>query len=100
MLRSALTALAIAVCFTSTVALSGEADVKKVTARKDGSNSYTFHVTVGHKDTGWDHHADKWDVVGPDGSVLDTRKLLHPHEHEQPFTRSLSGVEFPVTLPE
>jgi len=68
MLRSALTALAIAVCFTSTVALSGEADVKKVTARKDGSNSYTFHVTVGHKDTGWDHHADKWDVVGLTGA--------------------------------
>jgi hypothetical protein len=25
--------------------------------------------------------------------VLGTRTLLHPHETEQPFTRSLSGVE-------
>jgi len=27
--------------------------------------------------------------------VLATRTLLHPHENEQPFTRSLSGVRIP-----
>ena len=52
-------------------------------------------VTISHPDTGWDHYADKWDIVGPDGTVYGTRRLLHPHEHEQPFTRSLSGVEIP-----
>jgi hypothetical protein len=36
-----------------------------------------------------------WEVVGPDGQVLATRVLLHPHENEQPFTRSLDGVVIP-----
>ena len=27
-------------------------------------------MTVRHADTGWDHYADKWDVVAPDGAVL------------------------------
>ena len=34
-------------------------------------------------------------VCTPDGKVLGYRKLHHPHENEQPFTRSLSGVEIP-----
>ena len=48
-----------------------------------------------HADEGWDHYADAWDVVAPDGTVLGTRTLLHPHETEQPFTRVLSGVAIP-----
>jgi hypothetical protein len=31
----------------------------------------------------------------PDGTVLASRVLLHPHETEQPFTRSLGGVTIP-----
>jgi len=34
-------------------------------------------------------------VVAPDGKVLATRSLAHPHVNEQPFTRSLSGVKIP-----
>lgn len=59
---------------------------------------WRFEVTVRHDDKGWEDYADKWDVVGPDGTVLGTRVLLHPHETEQPFTRSLSGVELPDGL--
>lgn len=32
-------------------------------------------------------------MVGPDGEVLATRVLHHPHTNEQPFTRSFGGVE-------
>ena len=70
---------------------AGEADIVKVEARANGS-TWTFDVTVRHDDKGWDHYADKWDIVGPDGTVIGTRELAHPHENEQPFTRSLSGV--------
>ncbi len=59
---------------------------------------YRFDVTVAHGDTGWKHYANKWDVAAPDGTVLGTRELLHPHEHEQPFTRSLSGVRVPARV--
>jgi hypothetical protein len=74
---------------------AGEADVVDVKVSKAGNNSYNFTVTVLHKDTGWDHYANKWDIIDGEGMVLGTRTLHHPHVEEQPFTRSLSGVEIP-----
>lgn len=101
---------------------AGEADVTNVAVTKTGPVTYRFDVTVQHADTGWDHYADKWEVVAPDGTVLGTRTLHHPHVEEQPFTRShivtvpddvksvivragdsvheLGGKEVEVTLPE
>ena len=77
------------------VILAGEADVIAVDARKSGDNLYHFDVTVSHADEGWDHYADSWEVLDPEGNVLGTRTLYHPHVGEQPFTRSLSGVKIP-----
>ena len=48
-----------------------------------------------HADTGWDHYADAWRVVTEKGEDLGTRTLYHPHENEQPFTRSLSNILIP-----
>ena len=76
-------------------ALAGEADVVDAKISKSGTGTYTISATLKHGDTGWDHYADGWDVLAPDGTVLGTRKLLHPHVDEQPFTRSLSGVAIP-----
>ena len=36
--------------------------------------------------------------MAPDGTILGLRTLLHPHENEQPFTRSLSGVAIPPDI--
>lgn len=74
---------------------AGEADAVKVEVSKEGAGSYRFDVTVRHADEGWKHYANKWEVIAPDGNVLGTRVLFHPHETEQPFTRSLSGVKIP-----
>jgi hypothetical protein len=78
------------------------ADVKFVRAVQATDGTWTFHVTVEHPDTGWEDYADGWDVVTPDGDVLKpnadepfTRLLLHPHENEQPFTRSQSDIVVP-----
>lgn len=79
-------------------AWSGEADVIRVEVEQTGAGVYRFHVTVRHADEGWEHYADRWDVVAPDGSVLGTRTLLHPHVNEQPFTRSLGDVGVPEEL--
>jgi len=75
-------------------ALAGEADVLDVKAHASGG-AWSFDVTVQHADTGWDHYADAWRVVGPDGTVYGARTLYHPHVGEQPFTRSLAGVAIP-----
>ncbi len=81
-------------------AYAGEADVVGVKARPDSNDTWRFDVSVAHGDTGWDHYANKWDVVGPDGKVLGTRELAHPHEAEQPFTRSIGGVFIPPDVTE
>ncbi len=79
-------------------ALAGEADVLKAEARPEAGGTWAFRVTVAHADAGWDHYADRWEVLAPDGAVLGTRVPLHPHETEQPFTRSLGGVEVPAGI--
>lgn len=77
---------------------AGEADVLKVDVKATGPDTFQFFVTVRHDDKGWDHYANKWDVVAPDGTVLATRTLHHPHENEQPFSRSLGGVMIPADI--
>ena len=74
---------------------AGEADVLAVdvTATDDG---FRFAATVAHADRGWDHYADRFEIVAPDGTILGVRTLHHPHVEEQPFTRSLSGVRVPA----
>lgn len=81
---------------------AANADVLFVEARETTPGVWSFSVTVAHPDTGWEDYADGWDVVLPDGTVVKpnpddpfTRLLLHPHENEQPFTRSQSGIEIP-----
>jgi hypothetical protein len=81
-------------------AYAGEADIVDVKIRMAAKDTYSFDVTVRHADEGWEHYADKWDVMAPDGTVLGTRTLYHPHVDEQPFTRSLSGVKIPDSIQE
>lgn len=77
-------------------AAAGEADVVAARAFAAGRGAFRFEVTLRHADTGWDHYADRWEVLGPDGGVLATRVLHHPHVEEQPFTRGLDGVVVPA----
>jgi hypothetical protein len=94
-MRKLTTALVSAGLLSASAAAAGEADVVDAEIHKTGGQ-YRVIVTVRHADEGWDHYADQWRVVAPDGTVLGTRTLHHPHETEQPFTRSLGGVEIPA----
>ena len=85
-----------ALCWLAPLAAAaGEAQVVDATLTPSRDGTWRIDVTVEHADEGWDHYADAWDVMAPDGTVLATRALLHPHESEQPFTRSLSGLVIP-----
>jgi hypothetical protein len=79
-------------------AAAGEAEIVAVEAVPEAVGTWRFSVTVRHADAGWDHYADAWQVLGPDGMVLGERELLHPHDDEQPFTRSLGGVAIPENV--
>lgn len=78
------------------VAVANEVKIVDVKAEKQRSG-WVFHVTLKHDDTGWKHYADAWRVVTEDGKELGTRTLFHPHEHEQPFTRSLGDIQIPAS---
>jgi len=76
-------------------ALAGEADVVAVEITRQDARRFSFSVAVRHADSGWDHYADGWRVLDMDGNELGIRVLVHPHEAEQPFTRSLGSVQLP-----
>ncbi len=94
-MRPHCTTLIIGLLLIPGVVTAGEVDIldAEITAR--GDNHYDFKVTLKHADTGWDHYADRWEILSPDGSLIATRTLYHPHVHEQPFTRGLSDVAIP-----
>ena len=79
---------------------AGEADVIAVDVACSDSRVCRFDVTVRHADEGWEHYANRWEVLSPAGELLATRVLAHPHVNEQPFTRSLTNVSIPGELAE
>ena len=76
-------------------ALAGEPEVVSAVIERTGRDTYIVHASIRHADEGWNHYADKWDVLAPDGTVLSTRVLMHPHVDEQPFTRSQPEITIP-----
>jgi hypothetical protein len=86
----------LALLLMAQAAFAGEADVVDVKVRRSAAGTYDFDITVKSVDKGWNHYADAFEILGPDGTVLGRRVLLHPHETEQPFTRDLYGVKIPA----
>lgn len=89
-------ALAATLSLVATTAFADPAVVTNVTTSQSG-NSWRFNVAILHPDSGWDHYSDGWEVVTESGDILGKRLLAHPHENEQPFTRSVSGVVIPTS---
>lgn len=88
------TSLLFALIFSTSTALANEVEIVKVML-EPAAHRWTFHVTLLHEDTGWEHYADGWRIVDDKGNELGLRKLWHPHENEQPFTRTLANVLIP-----
>jgi hypothetical protein len=88
----------LALALLSPAALAGEADVLSVEAQCSDDRVCRFVVTLRHADEGWKHYADRWEVLSPEGELLATRVLRHPHVEEQPFTRALPGVKIPISV--
>lgn len=78
------------VLVTGTMAGTAAANEVEVVHTQFNFQNGGWHVstTLRHDDSGWEHYADAWRVVDEAGEVLGERILYHPHENEQPFTRS------------
>jgi hypothetical protein len=72
---------------------AGEADVLAADVNCSVESVCSFSVSVRHDDKGWEHYANRWEILDTSGNVLGVRELAHPHENEQPFTRSLGNVK-------
>lgn len=79
----------------ATEALASPTEVVQAVFQKSSGNTWRIDVTLRHADTGWDHYANVWVVETLDGKEIGRRVLVHPHETEQPFTRSLQ-MEIPA----
>jgi hypothetical protein len=75
-------------------------DVIGVEVTDNRNGTYRFDVTISSPYDRNDQYADAWRVLGPDGTEYGVRVLTHPHANEQPFTRSLDGVEIPAAVTE
>ncbi|UUO23347.1 hypothetical protein FGD67_09060 [Colwellia sp. M166] len=74
------------------------AQVTGVLATQKADGSWCFGTSVRHNDQGWQHYADGWQVLDPDGNQIAFRLLGHPHVNEQPFTRSKCNISVPSEL--
>lgn len=86
--RLAGTAMILALTLAAGTAQASPSDILKVVFSKRSGGSWSVDVTIRHADTGWDHYTNVWVVETMDGRELGRRVLFHPHEDEQPFTRS------------
>lgn len=93
-------AAGLAAGLAASLASAGEADVVRAAVSCDAERVCRFDVTLRHADEGWEHYADRFEVLSTEGEVLGTRVLAHPHVEEQPFTRSLAGVRIPEAVSE
>ncbi len=73
-------------------------DVVDATAMSRSDGTWDFSATISSPYDSPDRYADAWRIVGPDGTVLGVRELLHDHASEQPFTRSLTGVAVDASI--
>ena len=92
LLRLRVGALALLVSGIPMAAFADDVEIVHARFRQSAPAQWSVDVTLRHADAGWDHYADAWRIVTTDGAVAGTRTLYHPHENEQPFTRSLGGV--------
>ena len=74
------------------------AQVTHVVAAQRSSGKWCFDTSVRHNDQGWEHYADRWEVLDLEGNQLGYRSLGHPHDNEQPFTRSRCEINIPAKI--
>jgi len=94
-LKTSLLASMFVISAAINTAAAGDAKIVGVEITPSGNGVFNISVTLEHGDEGWDHYANRWDVLDENGELLGSRVLAHPHVNEQPFTRSLR-VEIPA----
>lgn len=75
-------------------------DVIDASATRTAEGTWRFSATLSSPYDSPRRYADAWRVLTTEGTELGVRELAHDHAGEQPFTRSLSGVQVPPEVDE
>lgn len=75
-------------------------DVLNATVELGSDGTYRVDATLSSPYDSPARYADAWRILAPDGTVLGVRELAHDHAGEQPFTRSLAGVQIDASFVE
>lgn len=73
--------------------------VASVEARET-AGSWTLSVTMTSPYDSPERYADAFRVIGDDGVIYGVRELTHDHATEQPFTRTIGGLQIPESVSE
>ena len=73
-------------------------DVIAAEATTTDGITWRFAVTISSPYDSPERYAAAWRVLDTDGNELGVRVRAHDHANEQPFTRSLDGVEIPESV--
>ena len=74
---------------------AGTTDVIKAKVSCQSDSTCQFTVTLSHADIGWDHYADRWEVLSLEGEVLGTRILYPPMWTSSPLRGRWPAFAFP-----
>ena len=85
-------------CIEPDLELSLYPNVIGVEVGGQGSDTYSFDVTISSGYDSAERYADGIRIIGDDGRVYADLELIHDHAAEQPFTRSLSDVVIPPEI--
>ncbi len=85
--------IALTTVLMSGIVNAGEVSVAAVKVDCNSKNICDFAVTLSHADSGWEHYADRFEILSPDETLLYTRVLHHPHVDEQPLPAACRVLE-------
>lgn len=77
---------------------AGHADVFTVEVTPQNKQLYTFTIKLRHLDSGWDHYANRIEIIAPDGKILHSLRIAEPHIQQQPFTHQVTDVHIPYNF--
>ncbi len=70
-------------------------DIRSAELQDNGDGTFDLAATVSSPYDTPERYADAFRALDADGTVLGIRELTHDHAGEQPFTRTLNGLEIP-----
>lgn len=86
-LKSVFTAI---ILLNTSLLFAGEVVVKCEKVEHFNGDMYWFYISIDHGDKGWDHYANRVELLNEKKQIFATRVFRHPHVKQRPFTRDVA----------